>query len=330
MDDLFKTRALTGALNQLRPAPTLILDRVFKRKEPQLTDRFAWDIQTQSEGIMPNISVYAEASVSDNEGMKTVTCQSPRFSEKRMISAADLNGMRAFGSQVSVQLLTTKIGAVLASLKRKADITREFQAAMCLSGKVVDAKGVVLVDYGFSAAQKPVLTLTNRWSDPASDPLKDIRGWKKLIGQAAGNVSQYVAFVGTDVMDALMNHTKVLELLKYTHGKETAEEGRIINLAGVELVEYQGSYIDSNGARQDLVPPTHFRMIGLTGDHGAELFAPVVDLESPNGVGMGKPGDMFFSKSWLVKDPSGRWIKVEVRPLPVLMRPECVIDATPV
>ena len=327
MDNLFKTRSLVTAVNLIRPVPTLILDRVFGRKLRQLTDRFAWDVLTQSERILKNIQVHEPASMADNQGFKTLLCQAPRFAEKRMISAADLNGMRAFGEQALPELAQERIARELAEMKRKIDMTREFMAAKALSGQIVDESGTVLVDFNFSAGQKPTLVGVNLWTDAASNPLKNIRAYKKLIGQAAGNVTQWVAFVGTDAMDALMTNAKALELLKYDHGQQIAESGRIANIAGVELIEYMGSYIDQNGARQDLIPADRFVLVGLTGDHAAELTAPVVDLESPSGVGQGKPGEFFFAKSWEEKDPSGRWLKVEARPLPVLMRPECIVYA---
>jgi hypothetical protein len=53
----------------------------------------------------------------------------------------------------------------------------------------------------------------------------------------------------------------------------------------------------------------------------------VIDEEAPQGVGNVGPGEMFFSKSWTEKDPSGRWIKVESRPLPVLQRPGAIVYA---
>ncbi len=327
MDQLFQTRAMAAAVNLLKPVPTLILDKVFGKKSRQLTDRFAWDIASQSERILRNIQVHEPAQMSDNQGRKTITCSAPRFSEKRLIAAGDLNAMRAFGLEGENTLLKERIGGEQAEMKRKIDLTREFMAAKALSGQIIDDSGTLLVDFNFAASQKPVLTGTSLWSDPLSNPIQDLRSWKKQISQAVGQVSSWVAFVGSQAMDALIANPSALELLKYTIGKELAVDGRMATLVGVELVEYLGSYLDTNGVRQDLIPPTHFILVGLSGDHAAELCAPVIDFDAEGGVGLGQPGDFFFSKSWNQEDPSGRWIKVEARPLPVLFRPECVVYA---
>ncbi|OGG93586.1 MAG: hypothetical protein A2527_11810 [Candidatus Lambdaproteobacteria bacterium RIFOXYD2_FULL_50_16] len=327
MDNLFSTRALTAAVNLIKPAPTLILDQVFAKKKRQLTDRFAWDVKSHSERVLKNIEVHEPAQVADNSGFKTITCRAPRFAEKRLINAHDLNAMRAFGEQANVELLKERIGQEQVDMKRKIDLTREFMAAKALSGQVVDDAGTVLVDYNFAAGQTPILTGTNLWTDAASSPLKNIRAWKKLISQEAGNVPKFVAFCGSDAMDALMSNQSALEMLKYTQGAQLAEQGRVLTFGGAEIHEYYGSYVDANNVRQDLIPADHFVLVGLADDAFAELTAPVVDFESEAGVGSGKPGEFFFSKSWKMDDPSGRWVKVEARPLPVLHRPECVVYA---
>lgn len=328
MNSVFSVTALTMAVNMMRPATTVVLDKVFGRKKPQLTDQFSWDIKVSSERLMRNIRVSAEATVSDGVGRKNISCRAPRFSEKRFVSAADLNAMRAFGEQQAPQLLTERVGDEQFDMRQKIDLTREFMAVKALSGQVVDEAGTVLVDYQFPAEQKPVLAGTDLWTDPASNPVKHIRAWKKLVSQGAGLVNSFYAFCGSDAMDALIENATALELMKYTAGKQIAEEGRIAHLAGVEIEEYLGSYIDANGVRQDFIPADAFIMVAVGPDVAAELYAPVIDLKAPTGVGKGKAANVFFSKAWEVEDPSGTWVKVESRPLPVIIRPQAIIFAT--
>ena len=328
MDKIFSVTALTLAVNLMRPAKTTVLDKVFGRKKPQLTDQFAWDIKVNSERLMKNIRVSDEANVSNGVGRKNVSCTAPRFSDKRLIPASDLNAMRAFGSAQNTQLLTERVGDEQFDMRQNVDITREFMAVKALSGQVVDESGAVIVDYNFPAEQKPVLAGAALWTDAASDPVKNLRTWKKQCAQAAGLVTGFYAICGSAVMDALLDNTKALELMKYTAGKQIAEEGRISRLAGVEIEEYIGSYLDASGVRHDFIADDAFILVAVGPDTAAELYAPVVDLKAPTGVGSGKKANVFFSKSWEVEDPSGRWIKVESRPLPVIFRPQAIVFAT--
>jgi len=71
-------------------------------------------------------------------------------------------------------------------------------------------------------------------------------------------------------------------------------------------------------------------LIGFCADLVDVPYAPIVDDDAPGGVGnidAKGSGVLYFSKAWPEKDPSGRWIKAETRPLPVLQRPGAVIYA---
>lgn len=326
MDNIFKVIVLTAAVNAMRPVRTRVLDKVFGRKKRQLSDRFAWDIKSSDERLLKNIHVTDEAQVTNKTGRKTVTCEAPRFAEKRLISAADLNAARAFGSQAGTEMMKEKVADEQFDMRTDVDRTREFMAVKALSGTVVDEAGSTIVDYNFPAAQKPVLAGTAKWTDAASDPVKNIRAWKKLIANEV-NVDSWAAFCGDGAMDALINNDNARELLKYLAGQQMAEEGRIARMAGVDIEEYFGTYKNAAGARQEMIASNIFILVGLGPDTAAELYAPVVDLEAAGGVGSGQQASMFFSKSWPEKDPSGNWIKVESRPLPVIFRPQCIVYA---
>ena len=98
----------------------------------------------------------------------------------------------------------------------------------------------------------------------------------------------------------------------------------------MELVEYNGSYLTEDNKRHRFIPADRFVLIGLCQDLADMPYAPVIDEESPYGVGNidapAKQG-MYFAKSWTEKDPSGRWIKIEARPLPVIQRPNAIVSA---
>lgn len=329
VDTAFSSRVLTAAINLMRPVATPVLDTVFARKTGQDTDLFAWDVKFSGRRLLPNIHVSAPATVRDLTGRKVVTCSAPRFAEKRFIPASALNAARGFGEQFATQRLEAKIADEQFDLKGDVDRTREFMAVKALSGQVVDETGAVLVDYGLDNDQKPTLTGTDKWDTTTGDPIADIRSWKKWIADRMNGVDKFVAFTGGSAMSALLSNAKVTALLGYQAGQQIAESGEINRLAGVsDIREYFGTYQTSAGVITQLIAEGVFCLVGLSADHGAELYAPIVDLKAAGGVGNGKPGEVFFSKSWEVEEPSGRWVKAESRPLPVLYRPECVVWAT--
>lgn len=333
MDNLFKIRVLTGAINAMTSPGMTVYNRIFRGKEHmEPTDRLAFDIITGSQRVLKNISIYAPAEVTEKTNRKTITVSAPRLATKRFVHTAELNAIRAFGGQVSVEQMKTRIAREQKDMKNEHDRTLEFWACNALKGKIYDADMTTeLVDYNMSATHKPELTGTDQWTNALSQPMNKIREFKRLIQQdSLAGITGWLAIVGYNAMDALLTNTAVLNLLKYDKGRKIAEENDVARLAATELVEYDSSFMDTKDKRQYFIGPDHFMLIGLCSDLVDVPYAPVVDSKAPGGVGnidAGGNGVMFFSKSWEEEDPSGRWIKAEGRPLPVLQRPDCIVYA---
>ena len=332
MDNLFKIRTLTAAVNAIKAPMRKVYNRIFAGYENmQPSDRLAFDVISGSEKLLSNISIFAPATVDDKTSRKTITLTAPRIANKRFVATAELNAYRQFGG-AGVEMMKDRIAREQKDMRGKHDRTLEFWAVNALKGILYDSDmATVLVDYNVDATHKPVLTGTDLWTDAASNPIARLRAWKQMIeDDSAATIDSWVAFIGSGVMDALLVNEAVRELLKTDKGSQIAENGRIQRLAEVELDEYNGSYLDGSGTRQRLITANEFLLVGICDELVDVPYAPVVDDDAPGGVGNvgeGGQGVMFFSKSWKEKDPSGRWIKCESRPLPVLKRPGAVIDA---
>jgi hypothetical protein len=327
MDDLFKVRVLTTAINNIKAPKRKIFDALYADKmHMEMSDRLAFDIISGSEGILKNISVFAPAQVTSKTGRKTVTVQAPRLSHKRFIHTAELNAVRAYGEQAALELMSSRVNRELTDMRSMIDRTLEYWAATTLQGKILDEDGTVLVDYNMTSTHQPTASVL--WSLDTSNPIVDIRTWKLLIEQDhGGEIDRWIAFVGFSAMNALIGNAAVLDLLRYDSGRTIAEVGDVARLAGCEIVEVNTSYVDSAGTRQYFVPADRFVLVGYSADAFDCPYAPIIDDEAPQGVGNLERGEYMFAKSWSAKDPSGRWLKAESRPLPVLQRPGAVVYA---
>ena len=68
MDNLFKVRALTQAVNDIVPPPMKAYLRLFAKKASgQVTDRLAYDVISGSDKVLNVISVVAAAQVTDQD-----------------------------------------------------------------------------------------------------------------------------------------------------------------------------------------------------------------------------------------------------------------------
>jgi hypothetical protein len=338
MDQLFQIRTLTTAVNALRAPGMRIFQRHFADKiHLGPSDLLQFDVISGSEGVLPAITIHAPATVGTKTDRKTITMAAPRIAEKRLIHTSEMNALRAYGQQIEVELIKNRINRELTDMRNVSDRTLEFWAAYAIRGKIYDADlATVLLDYQFKVTHTPTLTGNDLWTSTHADsnPIADIRAWKRLIEDDSNHaVTRWTAWVGSNVMDALPVHAKVIELLKNQAGLQLAETGRIARLAEVDMFEYNGSFVDSGGTRRYFVPPNAFILVGEGDDVFDCPYAPIVDSQAPGGVGNVNPdgsGSLFYAKSWIVEDPDGRWIKVETRPLPAVQRPDAIVVATPI
>lgn len=331
MDNLFKIRVLTTAVNEMKPPDMKVYNRLFRGREHlEPTDRLAIEIISGSQRVLKNVSIYAAATVTEKTGRKIITLTAPRLATKRHVATAELNALRAYGQQVGAEMMQTRIAREQRDMRNEHDRTLEFWACNAMKGIIYDADMTTeLVNYNMADTHTPVLTGADLWTNAAGDPIKTLRSWKRLIEQDSNaSITGWLAFVGYSAMDALLANTAVLNLLKYEKGRKIAEEEDVARLAKTEIVEYSSTFMDAKDNRQNFIGPEHCMLIGLCDDLVDTPYAPVVDDEAPNGVGnigAAGAGVLYFSKSWPEKDPSGRWIKVEGRPLPVLQRPGAVV-----
>lgn len=333
MDDLFKIRILTTAINVMKATTMKVYDRIFRGKEHlEPSDRLAFEVITGSQKILKNLSIYAPAMVTDKTGRKIITLTAPRLSTKRFIHVAELNALRAYGQQVGTEMMKERLAREQKDMRNEHDRTLEFWACNALKGIIYDSDlKTELVNYNVDSAHKPTLAGTAKWTHADSRPINKIREWKRLIeDDSNAAITEWISFIGHSAMDALLTHADILNLLKYEKGRKIAEEEDVARLAKTELNEYTGSFLDDSGTRQRFIGAEYFMLIGMCDDLVDTPYGPVVDEDAPGGVGniaANGNGVMFFSKSWKEQDPSGRWIKAEARPLPVLQRPGAVIYA---
>jgi len=327
VEDLFNIRVLTTAINEMQTPEMRIFNKLYRPKaHMEVSDKLMFEIITAGESILGTISIYAPATVISKTGRKVITMEAPRLAPKEFIHTSEMNAMRAYGEGVAVELLKNRIARELKNERNTIDRTLEFWSATTLQGKIVDADGTTLLDYNLATAHKP--TANPLWTAANHDIMLDLRTWIRLINKDAKvGITSFMAYVGYEVMDAMLADSAVRELLRYDKGSQIAESGRIARLVNIDMDEYTATYVDAAGTTKYYVDSKHLCLIGM----GPEVFdcpyAPIVDQDAPGGVGNPGAGQMYFAKSWDEKDPSGRWIKSEARPLPVLAVPGAIVYA---
>ncbi len=331
MNELFALRVLTASVNAIKTPEMRLFNRFFRPKtKMQPSDLLQFDVLSGSEKLLGNIDVYAESTITGVLGKKTITMQAPRLAQKRFIPAALLNSYRAMGSRLAREMLKNRLASEQKDMLGIIDRTLEYWAAGALKGKIYDSDlSTLLMDYNLPAAHTTDLTGTDLWSHVDSIPIAKLRALKLMLEDAAETpITGWVAYVGSETMDALINHADVRDMIHSAKGIDLTEKGRVQTLAEIDFDEYNGSFLHTDGTRTRYIETDHMLLIGLCDELTDCPFAPVVDAAA-EGIGIGNVdaqgnGLLYFSKAWEKQDPSGRWVKIESRPLPVLKRPGAV------
>jgi hypothetical protein len=167
-----------------------------------------------------------------------------RFGLKSKITAEDLDGIRAFGSETELKQVSEDVAERQTDLKGSLDITREYLRSGALQGKVLDADGSVLVDLHdeFGIEKKSV---DFNFGSGATDIHEHCRQVTRHIRRnLLGDVSTGVrALMHPEYTDKLMGHADFKERYKYyqnAHGgdplRDDVSDG--FDFGGIRWKEY--------------------------------------------------------------------------------------------
>lgn len=333
--DLLHWRALTTAINEIPVAPSFLLDKLYRTREQHLSEDIDVDILVGGKKLAPFVSPIEAGVVINNLGRKMQTVKTPRIRPKKVLTATELLAIRAPGAQLFAtgsdidSAKNQKIALELQDLRNRIDRTMEWMAAQSLQGKLTVTQDNIAfeVDFLFPSAHKPVLTGTDLWTDTTtpSDPLGKIREWKRLVSNATGFTAD-TAICGHEVVDALLKHTKIREMLNVRNlsiGQLSVGSANYIgSLVGVDIYEYDAQYYNASDVATDFIPSDSFILYASQAPFRLH-FGPIQDLDL-NALA----AQPYFAKSWVEKDPSILWMLAESRPLPVPHWPEAIVFAT--
>ena len=329
MDELFSYRVLTAAVNQMKAPARKIFNRFFAPVAKGVpSGLIQFDVISGSEEVLGRIRLDEPSTFENNTHRVTKTLEAPKISNKRLILDSDIQDYRKIGSKMSVEMMKDRIAQEQLDMLNKHYRTLEFWSANALRGAIYDSDlSTVLVDYGLATTHTTDLTGTDLWSDTGSQPINKLRYLKKLIEDDCDTeIKSWVAYMGSEAMDALLEHADTKAWLDGTmEGVKVIEDGRIARIAGIELIEYNGSFL-SGSTRYRFIETDHMLLIGVCDNMVECPYGTLAYKSAPGGIGNQVNGQMamFFSDAEKKWDPDGMFIRVSARPVPVLKRPDAV------
>ena len=338
--DIFDTRTMLDAVEQMTPARRFLMATFFNGSMPRTfaTKAVDIDIVKGKRKMAPFVHPRLPGSLSSREGYRTDTYVPP-YIQPKMETTAELILKRAAGenpyaSRPPLQRAGEQLGKDIADLDDEIIRREEWMCAQALTtGQVrVVGEGVDdTIDFMMAADHKITLA-TGQWGGSGSDPLGNLRGWKRTVAKDSGRTANTAVLSG-EALDAFQSDEMVMKQLNTRRvdmgiiKPEELPDGvtylGYLNDPGLDLYGYDEWFLDEAGDEQPMIPAGGL-ILGSTNTRNAMLYGAIQDLED---IESGLVEAARFPKSWVTKEPSVRWLKLQAAPLAGLLEPDAFIYA---
>lgn len=338
--DIFDTLTMLEAVEQMATPRRFLMNTFFNAGSPETfaTETVTIDITKGQRKMAPFVHPTLPGSVSQRTGISTSTYQPPYIQPKRVTRAEQIlkrgAGESPFSTRTALERAGERLGRDLVDLDNEITRREEWMCAQALTtGRIrVVGDGVDdTIDFLMEDTHKVALA-TGRWNTSDSDPIANMRQWRRLIAKDSGR-SANVAVLSAEAQDAFQSNDAVLKQLNTRRvdmgliKPEELPDGvtyiGYLNDPGVDLYAYDEWYLDDEDGEKPMVPAGGL-ILGSTATRNAMLYSAIQDMEA---IESGLVEAARFPKSWVTKEPSARWLKLQSAPLAGLLEPNAFLFA---
>lgn len=281
-------------------------------------------IQTSPRGTAPGMGT------TDKRTLRNFSI--PRLAKADQVMAAEVQGVRAFGTEGDLQVVAQLVAQKQQKLRTELELTLEKHRLGAINGILLDADGSTLYNYftEFGIAQPSAIDFDLDAASPAEGVLlTKIRNSVKrpiirALGNAAGPNIRIIALCGDTFFDQFTTHNDVRVTYKNWQAAEALRSADVFSgfrFGEIEWVNYRGT--DDNSTVAIGVGDVKFIVMGVPGLY-RRVNGPGETLDTVNTIGK----EMY---SMLVRDlQRNMWVQPEVYayPLHICTRPEVLLRGT--
>lgn len=338
--DIFDTRTMLEAVEQMKLARRFLMTTFFNGGVPRTfsTKSVDIDIVKGQRKMAPFVHPRLPGSMVSREGYRTDTYVPP-YIQPKMETTAELILKRAAGeapyaARTPMQRAGEQLGKDIADLDDQITRREEWMCAQALTTGQVHVVGEGVDDtIDFMMASDHKITLsTGQWGGTGSDPIGNMRLWKRKIAKDSGRTANTGVLSG-EALDAFQSDEMVMKQLNTRRvdmgiiKPETLPDGvtylGYLNDPGIDLYGYDEWFLDAAGNEQPMIPAGGL-ILGSTNTRNAMLYGAIQDLDA---IESGLVEASRFPKSWVTPEPSARWLKLQAAPLAGLLEPDAFIYA---
>lgn len=251
-------------------------------------------------------------------GTRTFTV--PHMPYEDMLQAADVMGVRQFGTSDQLQSVAAVVSTKLDEMKTNIDQTLEFRQFSALRGKVTDADNSTIIDL-FAEYGVTQLSVNLNAAGATKDKILSIK--RSIEDSLKGDVMTGVhCLCSPEYFDALTEKADV----KAAYDNYQAAQDRL----GGDMrsaFEYAGVVFEENrsqiGADRWLQSGEAIFFPLGTRNTFRNFMAPADFVETVNTIAL-----PYYAKQWITPDGRGVMIHMQANHLPICMRPAVLVKGT--
>lgn len=324
--DIFEPRTMLKFVERMSKPNTFLRDTFFKSREYSTTDKVDIDMKKGSRKIAPYVNEKIGGKLVENSGFKTLTFAPPLVAPYKITTAADIMnrsmGEHVYSAKSPDERAAEKLVKDLAELEEMVTRREELMCAQSIFQGKITVKGEGLdyeIDFNFT--NKETLSGTDKWTDPSSKPLADLKRYQRTV-QRRGHVTGDIVIMASDVVDTFINHRDVQDILNLRHLKVGEVNVEVLpngvtyvgQIPGVgKIYEYNEYYLAEDGEMKPMVPEGTVTLLSSAAEF-AMAYASITiakDDELTTYEAERVPD------TWIEKNPARQIAQLNSKPLPI-------------
>jgi hypothetical protein len=324
--DAFSAISLTQAVRRSQTIPGLIGALGLFTPVPVRTRTVAVESKANTLRIIQTSEPGAPRTYRSNDKSSIVDLRTRRIEEASVVTAEQLQGVRAFGSETELKSLQKEMAERQQNCIDDLSATVERLRLSCINGVLVDADDTTIYDYystfGFSAGSEIDFNWSARTGCKKFVAANVKRPVLRALGEIAPPGMRIVALCGDDFYDDLQENAEYRDTYKNTERASKLLEDTafdMIDAWGVTWVNYRGT--DDNSTVAVAADKCKIFPVGVRGLF-QEAFSPAPTFEFVNTL-----GQEWYSRVVVDRDRQ-EWaaIEIESHRLPICTRPEVLLQ----
>lgn len=324
--DAYSAISLTEAVRRSKTVPGLIGSLGLFTPKPVRTRGVAVEMKGNTLNIIQTSEPGATRTYNANNKAEIIDLRVRRIEQASVITAEQLQGIRAFGSETELKSLQKEVAERQQDCVDNLAATVERLRLSCISGVLKDADDSTIYDYyttfGFTQGGEIDFNWSARTGCKKFVAANVIRPIIRALGGMAPSGMRIVALCGDDFFDDLQENGEYRDTYKNTERASKLLEDTVfqsVDAWGVTWVNYRGT--DDNSAVAVAVDKCKIFPVGVRGLF-QEAFAPAPTFSLVNTM-----GQEWYSRIVVDKDRE-EWAAVEIEShrLPICTRPESLLQ----